>query len=543
MKNNKSMLLALTGMGMMLGLASCSGGGDGLDEPLAAQTQSVPVRMAATYSLSPTTDIPVPNDLLFGDSDLTLNFQPDDPDNFADPKVAMGALDGWSSISPLSISFHSNDSDLAIDPDTVVGGSTVHVYKVIVLREEALSGTGIILPTGPVTSVERELTANLEYVVLASSSTSIAILPTVPFEQQESYMVVVTNGLLDSDGLPVLNDSQYAIAKSRDAIDPDSSVGALEPVRQLVNAMEDAAAAEGVPHANIILSYQFTVQSMGTVLSSAKTLYIDGPLAAGATPFTSFSNLNVDTTDITGQGAADLYKGMIAIPYMLGVPSPANEEAPLNTFWIAAPELPTGTNGAMEPNPYQLALGDNLTYANSYPKVNTVELAPLLVSMPKVANCPKPAAGYKVAIFQHGITGNRTNALGIVDALAASCTAVVSMDQPIHGISEDNDLHLLVQQLSGGAIGLFEGYTEGGLRERTFGIDFMNNTTGELGIPDGTPDPSGGWTINLSNLLVSRDNVRQAIFDLLLLEKAIASMDIDGDGDADFDSTNISFVG
>ncbi|MCP3675376.1 MAG: hypothetical protein GY829_13000, partial [Gammaproteobacteria bacterium] len=47
----------------------------------------------------------------------------------------------------------------------------------------------------------------------------------------------------------------------------------------------------------------------------------------------------------------------------------------------------------------------------------------------------------------------------------------------------------------------------------------------------------------LSNLLVSRDNVRQAIFDLLLLEKAIASMDIDGDGDADFDSTNISFVG
>lgn len=518
-------------------LTGC-GGPSELDEPLAEQSVSVPARMKAVYSPA-AGDIPLPNDLLFGGTtDLTLNIPAADPNNFGDPLVAVGSQDGWSATSPFSISFSSTDPSVSIDPSSVVAGDTIRVYKVNTLRGEV--APGIPGPTGPVTSVERELVANAEYVAVASSATTVAVIPTVPFEQQAGYMVVVTNGMSDSDGQPMIYDAEYAIAKSTTPIDPASSVAALEPVRQLVNAMEAASAAAGGPtSAEIIVSFQFTVQSVGSVMQSAKLAYIDGPLAQGATPVTSFSSLMTDTTPFTGIGAADLYKGSIALTYLLSGPTAENPTAPLNTFWRALEQLPIGPGGALVPNPF----GDNLTYANSFPRANGIEMAPLLVSMPKAALCPKPAGGYPVTIFQHGITSNRTSALGIMDSQAAppSCRAVVAMDQPLHGISEDNAVHQGLQAASGGLLGIFEGYTPGMTRERTFGVDYVSNETGAPG-PDGVADGSGTHTINLANLLVARDNNRQATFDLLALEKAIPFMDVDGGG-ADFDASNIAFVG
>lgn len=145
-------------------------------------------------------------------------------------------------------------------------------------------------------------------------------------------------------------------------------------------------------------------------------------------------------------------------------------------------------------------------------------------------------------IFQHGITSNRTAMLGIADTMANTCTAVVSMDLPLHGIASDNQVHQGLQAASGGAIGIFEGYSAGDVRERTFGVDFIDNTTSAPG-PDGIPDTSGAHTINLTNLLVTRDNLRQASLDLLALEKAIPAMDVDGDTIPDFDVNKVSFMG
>ena len=535
MKKFKVVLSTLTAAAI---LAGCGGVSSELDEPLPEQTVKVPARMKAVYSPAGG-DVPLPNDLLFsGTADLTLEIPAADPTNFGDPLVAVGSLDGWSATAPFSISFSSLDPDLGINPSTVIPGDTIRVYKVNTFRPEV--APGIPAPSGPVTSVERELIGGVEYIALASSATSVAVIPTVPFEQQAGYMVVVTNGMQDTDGLPILNDIEYSLSKGTTPIDPASSAAGLEPVRQLVNAMEIATEAFGGPsRAEIILSYQFTVQSVGTVMQSAKLAYIDGPLAQGAIPATSFSSLMTDTAPFTGIGAADLYKGSIALAYLLSAPTAENPTAPLNTFWRALEQLPIGPGGALVPNPF----GDNLTYANSFPRVNGIEVAPLFVSMPKAALCPKPATGYPVTIFQHGITGNRTQALGLMDSMAAppSCRAVVAMDQPLHGISEDDPVHQGLQAASGGLLGIFEGYTPGTIRERTFGVDYVSNETGAPG-PDGVADGSGTHTINLANLLVARDNNRQASFDLLQLEKAIPFMDVDGGG-ADFDATNITFVG
>jgi len=551
MKKTNYLLSIATGVSLTLGMIGC--GGDTVDEPLPSQTQNVPARMVAVYAPGDGL-LPVPNDILFGGTqDLTLNLPVDDEEDYGDPTVAISSQDGWSAVAPFSIDFSSRDDSLAIDGASVVGGDSVRVYKVNVLREDINEGVlddngnqvtlaGIPKPTGPVTSVERELVPNQEYVVQATSATTIAIIPLVPLVQQASYMVVLTNGLQDSDGEAIVHDAQYAIAQSQVAIADNSDVVALEPVRQLVNAMESAAAAaEGGPaRADIIMSYQFTVQSIGTVMNAAQTLYVDLPFALGATPETSFSSLFTDTTPFTGIGDADLYKGSITLSYLLGTPSVENPTAPLNTFWRALEELPIGPGGADIPNPF----GENLTYANSFPRKNGDETVPLLVSMPKADDCPMPAAGYPVAIVQHGITQDRTNLLGIADALARapSCTAGIAMDLPLHGIAADNLVHAGLQAATNGAIGLFEGYDAGVLRERTFGVDYIDNETGAPG-DDEIVDAPGAHTINLANLLVARDNSRQAILDLLYLEKAIAFMDIDGDDAPDFDADNISYIG
>ncbi len=521
MHKRNLLLTALMGAVMIMGPIGCGGGDD--DE------NKIPViipQMAATFSPAGG-DIPLPNDILFlGSQDLTLNPPVDDPDNFSDPNVAVSGLDGWSAVAPLFVNFNDFGSGLTLDPDSVVGGSSVRVYKVNTMRPEI--APGIIAPTGPVTSVERELTAGTEYVVQATSGTSIAIFPTVPFVQQAGYMVVVTNDLQDSNGNPVTTDSYYEVTKSQVAISPTSAFAVLEGLRPYINAMESAAEAEGIVRSDIIVSFQFTVQSIGIVMNSAKTIYIDAPLGAGAPPVLSFSD---EPAGLTEDGYADIYTGTFALKYMLGIPSGGNPIAPLNTFWTAAEELPLGPGGAMVPSPLYANFGDNLSYANSYPKINSVEIVPLLVSIPNEETCTKPDNGYPVAIYQHGITSNRTAALGIADSLALNCTAVVSMDQPLHGVDESSDYFVD-----------YNTYTPGVLRERTFGVDFINNATGAPG-PDTNPDTSGAHTMNIANLQVARDNLRQATFDLLALEKAVPFMDIDGDDTADFDATKISFIG
>ncbi|MCP4271591.1 MAG: hypothetical protein GY781_06425, partial [Gammaproteobacteria bacterium] len=263
MHKRNLLLTALMGAVMIIGPVGCGGGDD--------DDNKIPVvlpQMAATFSPSGG-DIPVPNDLLFnGSIDLTINIPVVDPNNFSDPLVALNGLDGWSAVAPFSVSFKDFGTGLTLDPNSVVGGSSVRVYKVNTNRPEV--APGILAPTGPVTGVERELVAGTEYVVQATSGTSIAIIPTVPFVQQAGYMVVLTNDLLDSNGNPVTTDLEYEASKSPVAISPSSSLAGLEPVRQLIYAMESAAEAEGVNRSGIILSLQFTVQSVGTVMNTAK---------------------------------------------------------------------------------------------------------------------------------------------------------------------------------------------------------------------------------------------------------------------------------
>jgi len=493
-------------------------------------------------------ELPLPNDLLFsGTLDLTLNIPVDDPADFSDPAVSLSALDGWSSVAPIAIGFENNDG-VDLDPATIVPGATVRMWQVNTERPEALPGTGIPVPTGKVNSIIRELTPGVDYVATYAGPLTAAVIPLRPLEQQESYMIVVTDDVTDANGNKVIADGQYNVSKREEPIPAGLPTSGLEPVRVLVNAMERAANSAGVNKDKIALSFQFTVQSMGQVVAANKGFYIDFPLSLGATPYTSFSSLMTDTSPFTGQPSlANLYKGEVGLTYFLGVPQTANDPAIVSTFFTGADNIPNPAFDPADPNSPQLIpnpfAGGFTTYANPLVAPQGAEIAPLMVSLPKdTPSCSKPAAGYPVMIFQHGITSNRTNLIAIADAMAQACTAVVAMDMPLHGVDANNPVHLGLQLATGGAIGLFEGYAAGGVRERTFGIDLLDNATGAPG-PDGTADSSGAHTINLTNLQVSRDNNRQAVLDLLALEKAIPFMDVDGDMAPDFDINNVSFMG
>ncbi|HET6546036.1 MAG TPA: hypothetical protein VFG55_04735 [Rhodanobacteraceae bacterium] len=478
--------------------------------------------MAAQFDPSASV-VPFPTDLLLsGSTDLTLNIPVADPDDFSDPKVALNALDGFSTVAPWT-------TTLSMPPnaDSIVGGQSVRVFEV------THSGPG-----GAVTGVVRELQSPQEFVAVLSpsdaSGRTLAIVPTRPLTQLTSYMAVLTRGITDADGNPAVPDIPYFLAERRDVLcidghstDPalaDAEACALEPLRLLVNSQEDAAAAAGIDPAQIVLSWVATTQSINPVLAR-----LAATIGQGAPAVTHVAPTGEDLGDL-GAGlppVADIYIGTIDLPYYLGTPDAADPTALLTGFWQAAP-------GAYVPPFDQFGLdpgSTNVTYANPVPVATSTQTVPLLLTIPNAASGRvEPAAGWPVVIFQHGITRNRTDMFAVAGTLAAQGFAVVAIDTPTHGVT-DTTSPFYIGNTPFAALGA---------RERTFDLDLEDNATGAPG-PDGIIDPSGTYFVNLSSLLTSRDNIRQGAADLVELAHALPAMQVPAPS-ADLDAAHISFA-
>lgn len=526
-------LLYLLGMFAAV-LAGC-GGNTGSDRavpaPPATNDDGSITTGIITANFDPTSGvIPFPNNLLLlGTTDLTLNIPVADPTDFGDPQVALNALDGFSTVAPWSTSF-----SVAVNPATVIPGSTVRLFEVQLV-------TGNIA----VQSVVRELTPGVEFVATLSSvdpdGATVAILPLQPLKELTAYMAVLTDGITDTRGNNVTPSQAYFVGKrtsplvdangnSTDPLLPQASAVALEPLRQIINTQEAAAASQGIDPSRIVLSWTMTTQSITPVLSLLRSIAQPVPTTL------AFSGLTTGAVVPGSPGIADLFVGVISLPYYLGIPTPTNPILPLTRFWQAEP-------GAYVPPFDQFGLdptSTHVTVANPFPVQTGVQTVPVLMTVPNAASGrTKPAAGWPLVIFQHGITRNRSDVLAIADTLASQGFAVVAIDQPLHGIT-DTDPTDPAQPLAALYI---ENTPFGPLaNERTFDLDLANNATGAPG-PDGQIDGSGTWTINLSSLLTSRDNLRQAQADLSVLAVTAPGMDIDGDAVGDFDSASVSFVG
>ena len=192
----KKLILGLT----VAGIVGITGCGDSPQDPIIPEGTGGVGQVALTKAVYAPGDgnIPVPNDLLFaerdGVSDLTLDLPAVDYADFSDPAVAIGSLDGWSATAPFSFSFSNTTEGVDLNPATVTGAS-VKMYKVNVYRPEAIPGTGISVPTGPVTGVESELTYGVDYLALYAGPMTVAIVPLKPLSQQATYMITVNKGI------------------------------------------------------------------------------------------------------------------------------------------------------------------------------------------------------------------------------------------------------------------------------------------------------------------------------------------------------------
>lgn len=482
--------------------------------------------------------LPTPTNLFFlapGSFDLTLNPPPlrDDPNDFSDPLVALGAKDGFSTTEKWVTEFFGYpDPDFTgiirppgqIDPASVIPGHSVRVFQV--------TTSNIVFVTG----VVRELVPYVDFVALAATESILAIIPLKPLPELSSFMAVLTNDIKDTSGNDATADSFYHLTqrrtpwvdengKSTYPLVPDASAQALEPQRQITNTMEAAAEAAGVIRDDIILSWTVQTQSITVVTKALRSIAQPGG--------TTIVDTGMTTADLGLFGLADIYMGIITMPYYLGVPDTESPLAPLTDFWTASP-------GAYVPPFDQFGLdptSTNVTYANPFPVLTDMQTVPVLMTVPNEAatGFSKPTAGWPTVIFTHGFNGNRTQMLAVADTIASMGFAVIAIDAPLHGV---------VPEVEPALAPFYIGNTPFApiANERTFDVDYIDNSTGAPP-RDGIPDPSGRHYLNLTSLLTTQDNLRQMEVDLSILALTIPTVDINGDSLPDLDGADIALAG
>ncbi|MHC4953448.1 MAG: alpha/beta fold hydrolase [Planctomycetota bacterium] len=455
-------------------------------------TPKVPVVFMPTQA-----EVPFPTDLLMErGGDFTVDIPVADPDDESDPAVAMNAQDGFSTIMPVVIDVEQPDdgSQRDVDGSTVIAGDTVCLFEMD------------FDPTlGAPTTVAGEVSPG-DYVATTQGE-SVIVLPLRPLKPKTSYLVMLSTAIKTDDGRRLKRSRDYSITsstqplidsqgKSRVKELSDAEAQGLEPLRQLTVLHQQVVADDkGIPVNNIALTTTFRTQSTADVLEAVHAN------AEGLSFFVS--NTGLTTEDVGFDGDADIYAGALTVPYFLTAAGHPQDTAPLTTWWNGA-----GGSNLTAFNPVLVATG-------------TIEI-PILVTVPN--GDEKPAGGWPVVIYQHGLTSDRSEVFTVADKLAGSGFVTVAIDLPLHGITDTaNPFKSSI--------------------ERTFDLDLVNNATFAPG-PDGNIDDSGFHYVNLASLLTTRDNIRQGAADLFTLVQSIPLLDFENnETPGDLDSGTVHFWG
>ncbi len=541
------MLLSLS---VAAALAGC-GGGETLED---VKNDSVTVIPKATVKFDPANGvISVPNDLLMsGTLDGTINI-PGELNSknvsiprtaYADPQLAIGALDGWSTQVPFKIDL-TFPPGISLDETSAASPGSVRIFEVIMgasLTDAECSQA----PAGAACKLVGELTFGVDFVTQASGD-AVAIVPLKPFKAGSSYINVLTTGLKDSEGRSIEPSSTYATVKQEAPLVTPSQLA----LQGAVNSYENVVVSSGdITKDDIIFSAAMTMQSAGPVLGTIKKVLAASlteptiPTPALQIPTQPMANVQ-QAFALQGVTVPDIFqvaqyqKGSIQLPMYLGTPT-GKEISDLNdTYWQgmcdsavailgykaqageAFPTDPISTNDAMcaalsdgQLRDLGLDSTKHLTKYNSLPKMQSMANVPVQITKPilPVVNAYRsglglepftamPAGGWPVVIMQHGITTQKESMLTLTAQLSLQGFATVAIDHPRHG--------------------------ERGVDVDVDGNDDFNATTGSV-----------LSYMNLSSLLVARDSLRQSSADLLGLR-----LGLNFSGDSSLNSTDVSYIG
>jgi hypothetical protein len=463
---------------------------------------------------------PWPNDFFYaGTTDGTLNLpSPYSGQPFTAWGVPLNTLDGWSTTAPSNVSF-----SMPVDPASLTASTSVRMVEVYLSNTTKMPASAAELPPGVTSPVIRVLTNGVDYTAAVatdvdSTGTMVRVTPLKPLRASKGlvnigYMLYVTNAIRDLKGNPVAPSATYAAIKSAPANCSNFTDAASKFICGLAKGQLAIAAAVKFNTDDIVLSWSYSTQSIDDVFAALAKTVTAQPITVQAT------GLTTKQVYPAAAGKANVYVGSTKVPFFLTKPTSTTDRVVLTNFWTAAGASPVP---GIDPT------SRNLTRFNPVPLKTTDMTIPVLVTVPNATaasgGCSKPTAGWPVVIVQHGLGGDRFQALAIADAFADACFVVAAIDQPLHGVT--NTANPFYQKDN----------------ERTFNVDLVNNTTGATG-SDGKIDASGTHWLNLSSPLTFRDNIRQGESDLMTFTKTVGNIDLNGDGTVDTDKSRVSYVG
>ncbi|KPA51000.1 lipase [Photobacterium leiognathi subsp. mandapamensis] len=453
------------------------------------------------------------------------------------PEIAMGQTDGWSTTQPITINFTGK----ALDANTAA--NSFYLIK---------SGD----PTNPDDTTQPTLLfqQNGDFKVTVSGN-SLIIMLLKPLDPSSNYMFAVTDDLKDMNGEAVGMSNSYALLKA----DSTPPAAALVPAQKITHATEAEFEQAGVNRDNIIFSTWFTTLSSGDVLFAAKmateeamqlgakNVWQGSAIASTVTDeqldklFTFSEPTKIaDTTVPNKASKISIYQGTLSLPYYLdirankfmntpwqsGMPSLAKIKyvlthgsdadksavlGQLSDFGVTPEDMAeVATNPQTQVEVLTKLMGKKITLADgkqldperiitrysAVPELKSVQTINYTLVLPNNPKCQSLGAN-NVTIFQHGVTADKSvltahskDLPSLAESLIGDqCRAIFAINQPLHG--EDRGIHI---------------------------TDANGNTQYE----NASTDPS--MYLNLENLTVARDNLRQSTIDVINLRASIGKL-------------------
>lgn len=555
----KKMLLSLA---ITAALAGC-GGGETLED---VKNNTPPVIPAATVKFDPANGvISVPNDLLMsGTKDGTINIPGELSANgtsvprsaYANPSLALGALDGWSSQVPYKVDL-TFPANVSLDESSAGAPGSVRIFEVV-MGASLTDADCAAVPAGAGCKLLGELTFGVDFITKASGN-AVAIIPLKPFKAGSSYINVLTTELKDSLGRSIEPSSTYGLVSGETPLITESQL-ALQGV---VNSYENVVTSGGtISKDDIIFSGAMTIQSVGPVLGTIKKVLaasLQNP--ALPTPMVQIPEQPMLTVEqvFASQGVTGLspafagvqyQKGSVTLPMYLSQPEGKEIANLADTYWQGMCSSPVavlnqqaadqalreaGKEDEIDPTmfdvgPYEplcqglsegrlhdypkIDITRHLTKYNPIPKVQSQQAVPVQITKPilpvinfirtqslGMSALEMPAGGWPVVIMQHGITSKKEDMLALTASLAIQGFATASIGHPVHG--------------------------ERGIDVDDDGNDDFNASTGSVLA-----------YMNLQSLLVARDNLRQSAADLLALR-----LGLNFTNDTSLNTSDVVFIG
>ncbi len=503
------------------GLAACSSPEDPGRETFGPKPLFDPVVLPTNSAGSAI--VPLPFDGLYGtDSNLADEnaADPVDADNNLDgtlslagviPAPGLGLADGWSTVAPLFF-------NLVGDIDVANAADGIRIFD---------------------SQRQVELQPGVDFTVTQSPvsirSPRLLVHWLRPLNESTRYLVGITTDLKGPEGGAAIPGELFALLRSTTTFSEQGSsiqaslaargeagqvkIATLDALQQslilpvvqgLIGLSGAAPSSRGaIAREDLVLAWSFTTQSVSPTLSRIAASAAPRALGVAPFPLNSAQLISGDPANpapLPPGATADVFVGSFNLAYYH---TPGADS--INTsVWRNDGTLNNVTHPGLGAPCGAILPATSTTICYPDPAVQDELNVPVLLTRPQGS---MPAGGWPVVVFLHGVTGDRSQMLGLSPALTRAGFVVIAIDQPLHGLPPGHPLRVP------------------GTTERHFEADLNG---------DGMVDPSGSYFVNLASLMTGRDNLRQSAADQLSLIASLGNLNLDGDS---VNTGRVHFVG